>query len=196
MGLPKLRWTRATAVNLLVLAFLVLTAVPAQAHSISSRVIAYYPSFLDGYIWDFVGEHQITGCFNTGDSTTCAQGFKFNVWAGAQILTGGQWKAIGTVNKAYANYPSRTSVVESYTIYCGPDDVGKTYTFRTRAKGGINHNGTWYFSSWAFSDPRTEKCTTAKYSSPNISSLPTLVETQGVSAANGFWDVTLVSGSA
>lgn len=117
------------------------------------------------------------------------------MWAGAQILVGGQWKAIGGVNKAFANYPSSTRVVESFTVYCGLDDVGDSYTFRTRAKGGINHNGTWYFSSWGFSNPRTETCTTSR-SSASIGSLPSYVDNSVSANTSGteFWDVTLVAG--
>lgn len=159
----------------------------------SSNVIAYYPSFLDGYIWDFVGEHVITSCSNVGDSTTCAQGFKFNIWAGAQIRIGSSWTAIGGVNKAFADYPQKTRVSESFTIYCGPDDVGDSFTFRTRAKGGINHNGTWAFSPWAFSNPRTATCTRSG-GPASISSLPVGSAQAEVTTTPTFWNVTLVSG--
>ena len=149
------RLARAT-VLLMVLVIWTVTAAPALAHNPFTSLDVRYPGFTGTY-WSFRSTHYATGCVNGGDPTPCSNGFDFKVHSGAQIKILGDWSALGQVVKSVLrHWPTSTAV--SATFYVDCPSGHPTYTMRTRGKGGIVHNGSWYWTAFFFSGGRTETC--------------------------------------
>lgn len=153
----------------LVLFLLLALAAPAFAHNIVSNIEPSFP-WMDGSTWGFKSTHTITYCWNGGDAGTCGGNpVGFRAHAKAQVKVGSVWSDIGdpVVSETF-NYPSVRIVSITKRLYCGPSDVGKTFTFRTMAKGSIKHMGTWYYTDWFPSSGRTDTCTRAAGADKNL----------------------------
>jgi hypothetical protein len=139
-------------------------ASAASAHNIFSTLYKLPPSLVAGYKITFYGSHDITGCVDNGDGEMCVEGFRYNVWTGAQIClntSGGTCASIGKVVKRFGHHPEDDWVSAIKTLYCLPADVGKTFYFRTRVKGGVKHLGSWSFTGFEFSLVNVITCQSA-----------------------------------
>jgi hypothetical protein len=155
-GAPISHRVRGVVVAVLVVGIAVATVTVAYAHNIFTTLDVRQPEFAAGH-WSFTTVHIANGCVEGGDSTPCSAGFDFKAHSGAQIWVSGEWQAFGTIVKSVTrHWPDSTSVRATKGFDCPSGHP--TYTFRTRGKGGIVHNGVWYWTAFFFSPSRTETC--------------------------------------
>lgn len=148
--------------TLTMMASILSLATPASAHQFATTGWVEPPDW-DGRTWYFRGHHRIDACSNSGDSTKCAQGAHFRIYVGAEIWVG-YWASIGEIVSSTRHYPEYKQTNRTYTLACTSGDAGRTYTMRSRGRGGLKHNGVWHLTAWFYNDYRTHKCPGSSFS--------------------------------